>query len=883
MNKSPAALDEQTPQVDVASTVVMSEIKHTEATAKVTPEDLAEENNTPPPHFDISAAVVRQLGEELVTDEVTAILELVKNAYDADADYAHVVVDTDGYLPEDQTRFPSSQGFITIEDNGMGMARSDIERGWLMISLSGKRTMKASGKTTPKGRTPLGDKGLGRLSTQKLGTNLEIYTRKDNTNETLRVSFSWASFTEENSLSSVPVSIEKTTAGARNKGTKLAITGLRNSDVWKGKSVDRLAADLSQIIFPFESVRPFRVTLKINGRPIDLEQISTATRKAAISRFNVNYTDGVLKITGKIRLGKLRGNQTGDQLEFFEKEILAKKGRDFYDYLLSRNPVVTGFKASSDPAFFVEFNHSVALADLSEVALVENIDNKTKDKKPVVPADPGPIECEIDEFLFRNDEAGLELSGLSSRNDLQKTIKPHVGIKVFRDGFGVRPYGLNGEDWLRLGAQQTSAGSWYGLRPQNIVGFVAISEKTNGHLKEKTDREGFVKTPYSDNFFRLMRQAASTIEDFYDWVRREYNSYRDARLAKPGVLISGKKAIQDANKVTKDLATFASKAKSAKTKSAAASARLDELSKRIEAEPLFSSPAERHVSSLMAEANEALRTSREIFEEIDHYAAEAEHLSNIVASLGPRLDVLNNKLQDFTELAGLGLLAESLSHEVLNQIDRLIHTTTGAVSKARQATPSNADLLIFAQEVTTVGTALRRQVGHLAPSLRYQRDKIEIFALSELISFSREYLERRWQDANIDFVVDGNSDFFVRTHKGRLTQVVDNILLNSEYWLRDALTKQAISSPSIFVQGDAPFLRIWDNGKGVDPSVEDSLFEPFVTLKPRDVGRGLGLYIAAKILDSMGCSITLQRARNSLGRRYIFELDLSGVLNDFNG
>ena len=49
MNKSPAALDEQTPQVDVASTVVMSEIKHTEATAKVTPEDLAEENNTPPP------------------------------------------------------------------------------------------------------------------------------------------------------------------------------------------------------------------------------------------------------------------------------------------------------------------------------------------------------------------------------------------------------------------------------------------------------------------------------------------------------------------------------------------------------------------------------------------------------------------------------------------------------------------------------------------------------------------------------------------------------------------------------------------------------------------------------------------------------------------
>lgn len=84
------------------------------------------------PHFDISAAVVRQLGDELVSDEVTAIVELVKNAYDADADYAHVVVNTVDPPPGVQSKFPKALGYITIEDDGIGMDRADIERGWFV-------------------------------------------------------------------------------------------------------------------------------------------------------------------------------------------------------------------------------------------------------------------------------------------------------------------------------------------------------------------------------------------------------------------------------------------------------------------------------------------------------------------------------------------------------------------------------------------------------------------------------------------------------------------------------------------------------------------------------------------------------------------------------
>ena len=108
------------------------------------------------PHFDISAAVVRQLGEELVSDEVTAIVELVKNAYDADATFANVIVNTKDHLPADATNYGAAKGFITIEDDGLGMSEDEIRSGWLMISLSAKREMKAGGRKTPKGRTPLG-------------------------------------------------------------------------------------------------------------------------------------------------------------------------------------------------------------------------------------------------------------------------------------------------------------------------------------------------------------------------------------------------------------------------------------------------------------------------------------------------------------------------------------------------------------------------------------------------------------------------------------------------------------------------------------------------------------------------------------------------------
>ena len=104
----------------------------------------------------VDANVIRQLGEELVTDAEQAILELIKNSYDADAASVRLLVDTSA-----EPGFPHQKaGLIRVEDNGCGMTLQQLRDGWLRISLSLKREFKASGKKSRRGGHRLGIRDL---------------------------------------------------------------------------------------------------------------------------------------------------------------------------------------------------------------------------------------------------------------------------------------------------------------------------------------------------------------------------------------------------------------------------------------------------------------------------------------------------------------------------------------------------------------------------------------------------------------------------------------------------------------------------------------------------------------------------------------------------
>ena len=132
--------------------------------------------------FDVSA--FRLIGRDLITDRVTAVYELVKNCYDANATSVEVVLD--------QVSSLSSQSKIIIKDDGYGMSFEDIRDKWMVIGTSSKRRQPYS--PLPFNRKCVGEKGIGRFAVDKLGDLVTIKTKKANTKSWLSVTINWADY-----------------------------------------------------------------------------------------------------------------------------------------------------------------------------------------------------------------------------------------------------------------------------------------------------------------------------------------------------------------------------------------------------------------------------------------------------------------------------------------------------------------------------------------------------------------------------------------------------------------------------------------------------------------------------------------------------------------
>ena len=307
----------------------------------------ASEAAPPDDRFHVDASVVFQLGESLVSDVVQALVELVKNAYDADATFVRIVVDTENPPPPDldldtepEAR-PKPPGYILIEDDGIGMTRATIRQGWLTISRSPKRAFKRQLQVTGKGRTPLGDKGLGRLGVQRLGNRVHILTRAAINDgapgEEHVVSFAWSDFLRVTKVEDVDVVVSQNVPPKRPKaGTRILVTELFDAATWRDKTAQqRLQEELSQMISPYAEISNFRAVVTINGGQVDLAEITKGVRDTARVHYDVNFDNEVLNITGKAKLAFFRP-PGGEERQQFAALIERDGGARFFDHLQSR-------------------------------------------------------------------------------------------------------------------------------------------------------------------------------------------------------------------------------------------------------------------------------------------------------------------------------------------------------------------------------------------------------------------------------------------------------------------------------------------------------------------------------------------------------------------
>lgn len=778
------------------------------------------------PHFDIHPQVVLKLGEELIADEFTAIVEAAKNAYDAGATRIRIKIDTD-HVPDERYRskYPRAKGTLSISDDGSGMDEEAIKGGWLFIAYSRKKDLKREAASARKRlkRVPLGDKGIGRLGLQRIGDNVEVFTSSGVGNGH-HVAFSWNDFETAKTLTDVLVVIEPAHRKL-SEGTEILVSGLKSPSLWKGNAGrDRLQSKLSQMVSPFDELRECEVEVTLNGSALDLAQFSRRVLSVAEQHFSFEFDGQKLRVKGEFSLEYFK-LATDPKYPAAAASIERDDGKALVQHLSSGKGAVAAeieFGKKESSRLVVE--RTIDLESLGGIAF----DGGS-------PVSPGPFHGELFHFDKR-----ARAGGFDRANDFKEFLDTQRGVRIYRNGFAFGRYGVDGSDWLGLGESWTSASSWFGLKPGNIIGYVSISAADNPLLEEKTDREGLTDSPAAANFIRLVHEVVDYANAVNAHLRRGLGDFEQAQK-----LVEAGETRLDPETVTRKLG-----------KGKTAAKRVKEVALRPGQERAVTPEEAEEVSSALSVA-EALTV------EVERLKLEGRGL---------------------TDLAGLGLTAEALSHEIANIADRLAQRVKalGAFTAKSDADPRVVE---FVEHVRSAVAALRKQLAHLAPSLRFAREKKERFDLRDFLKDQGEFFSDRLSTKGISLKIDvGDAVFPVRMSRGKLTQVVDNLVLNSEYWLEEGLRRNSKAESVVKLRLKSPHLLVSDSGPGVDPSVEGQLFQPFVTLKPK--GRGLGLFIVRQLLDSMGCSVALKGDRNSKGRRYIFDLDLSGALDggeDENG
>lgn len=482
-----------------------------------------------------SARLIMQLGEQLIEDELVALLELIKNAYDADANNVDVVIDTD-------TITPYGVGRIEIKDDGNGMIPSIVRNSFLRLSTSFKEEEKSS---IYYHRRVLGKKGIGRLSFQRLGNYITVETvpnierfeetdlLKDEDVEFIKeyrkinIDIDWSEFPIDMDFSDIIATVKYEKDVVASSGTKIVIQGIKNLNFWDmdKKKEEKLKNELLNMMDPFQKnlnlkkSERFNVLLKINDVPYSAEPIDESLLDELYdSKVSFDFKDWKLhvKIERPLKYVMQRRNSIVNRMEDSGYEILRETQyeKECEDYLVNFKDLNKVYIDYPKIKFTIE-----KTTFLSESLISKLVEKKEKGeiteeeyRKAIVDqyAYPGDFagviyardktnKEEIDIILGKE---GLVKAKLNTLSDINKAWSSMQGVYVYRNGFRVLPYGR--KDWIGFTEKsQTAANNIY--KEHTVVGYLKLDGFTSEKLEEQTNRQGFIQDEYGKNFFMLIQ------------------------------------------------------------------------------------------------------------------------------------------------------------------------------------------------------------------------------------------------------------------------------------------------------------------------------------------------------------------------------------------
>lgn len=809
-------------------------------------------------NFEVSAKTARLIGRENISGVNGALLELIKNSYDADAslckvlfsvpfpsvrpsfkaDIVREVLDESDFsffikyyaYNQESDLFKASRTFTDVEiaaiqnvlfkynkiivlDNGSGMTKEIIKKSWMRIGTNDKEIEFVS----EKGRVKTGAKGIGRFALDKLSTKTLMYTKSKSDFLTFW-EIDWNAFDRSRNLSEISANIssikDKTyenivldTVGSKlfeqiknygfDTGTIIILSPTR--EPWSDRLIKTLNNNLRGIN-PFQNSDKFDVTIENIFYPehsfsnVDLEM-----RDGDYDYFVKADFDGNSTIEMVINRSEL---DLSAQDFVVESSFAGEKKLVFsYDKFWSRSKFdVDGYKKSD---YSKPFNITIDVSQITSNYLLSDI-NKL-----------GKFHFEF--YFMKNANSDLEITKRINLKRRKEILDLFSGIKIYRDNFKVRPYGdkdTSYYDWIGLGersqkspAAVTHKDSPWRVEPYQIVGSLSIGRLSNPYLTDMANREGLNPNEPYHILVDLLQAIISHFEYDRQYFLREFKAARDELKKKAD------------NRIQQIIESYTSKTEGDGNSG--------------------------HGSARQRKEDQKDFSKEEIGKAIQHLVSEKENdiTGEDVMML---LSVSGTATNTFAhEIGALEALIGGFPSQMRACIRRLVKEEDYHGSDL-----FNPYLAINEYERTT--KILSSWIGTLIRGVKEENLKLEIVdvnnCVKELLDGWRDLLATKYIELILN---EGEEHIKSRLRKSDLFLILNNFILNSSWFVEGTPEKKVFID--LIDDGDSYVIQMENSGAPIEEKYKDNPYKMFelrettkVDKNGKRIGTGIGLWMLQK-------------------------------------
>lgn len=728
--------------------------------------------------FSVDAGHIQRLGLELVAKQETALAELIKNAYDADA--TNITVNFTGH--------DKPHGTLTIEDNGSGMTFDVVRDAWMRLSTAHKQAQPLSPLFN---RVRAGRKGIGRFAVQRLGKNLLMETEVAGHNQGLRVYFDWdGRFNAGRDLNDIFSDVEEYDKPIDRARTCLSIGHLR--ETWSDAALRKVWKMILSLQSPFVTVPNIAA---VSGRGEDpgfevlLNGSSSKNQKTSLEIESGFLQHAIAEVSGTVR------PDGSAVVRVVSNKLALDEQHDF------------------DGNFLLT----------------------------------GPLSFSAKYFIYKSDL----LSGLSVPS-AQEMGREYGGIRIYRNGFRVAPYGERSDDWLKLDRDTSRRVLIVPANNVNFFGQVLLDREDNPFFEETSSREGLIENEAFEELRKFVR-------DSLQWGflrvaavrgRKQTAGQKDfvstARLRKPSEVMDTL------------LSTFTNATTDDATSSSSGTLILQEDVDGPSEDSASRQASESYELKAARYAFEAAREELKLWEadveEREAVSLQYEEMLRILASLGLSISVFGHEIKGIrgSVSAHLAVLQEEIAS--LPSTDAKTHLES-VVKGLMSATGRMFDL------------------GGYIAGLMSSTESRELRSLSVKGAVKRfeeqfhQYMDR--QKIDFEYHVVPNNLRTVEMHASELDSVLLNFLTNSIKSMKAAKVFPRRVRVTATEEDGMVLLTFEDNGQGIPAEAQGRIFDAFFTTTVgldddglAGPGTGLGLKIVSDIATSYGGSVSVGEPRD---------------------